>query len=214
MFFDLDDTLYPPETGIWGAIRERMNQYMLDILHIPRAQVSALRHFYFETYGTTLRGLQRHYNVDAADFLAYVHDLPIEDILQPDPALRTFLLDIPQRRFIFTNADHRHALRVINSLGIQDCFEDVIDVIAMDFHCKPEEDAYRIALRCAGNPLPQECVYLDDAARNLLPAQRMGFYTILIGQPAANPPGLPVIRRLLDLPGALPELWESRNGHG
>ena len=213
VFFDLDDTLYAPETGIWGAIRERMNRYMLEVLHIPSEQVSALRHFYFETYGTTLRGLQYHYHVDAADFLAYVHDLPIEDILKPDPELRAFLLSIPHPCFVFTNADHRHAERVLSSLGIRDCFEDVIDVIAMDFHCKPETAAYQIALQCAGGPAPQECVYLDDSARNLAPAQQLGFYTVLIGQHAANPIGALAINRPQDLRCALPELWENhRNG--
>ena len=70
LFFDLDDTLYPPQNGVWSAIRERMNVYMLDKLHLPPDNIASLRRFYFETYGTTLRGLQTHYHIDAYDFLA------------------------------------------------------------------------------------------------------------------------------------------------
>jgi len=77
IFFDLDDTLYPSTNGLWNSIRQRMNEYMLERLNIPPEQVAIIRRRYFETYGTTLRGLQLHYQVDADEFLAYVHDLPI-----------------------------------------------------------------------------------------------------------------------------------------
>ena len=105
LFFDLDDTLYPSTNGLWNLIRQRMNDYMLEVLRIPPEQVAILRRQYFEAYGTTLRGLQIHYQVDADDFLAYVHDLPVESILSPDAELRRLLqgsiasqMDIHQRR--------------------------------------------------------------------------------------------------------------------
>ena len=79
LFFDLDDTLYPNTTGLWKAIKERMNDYMRERLQIPAEDISSLREKYYLTYGTTTRGLQIHHNVDTADFLAYVHDLPLAD---------------------------------------------------------------------------------------------------------------------------------------
>jgi putative hydrolase of the HAD superfamily len=69
VFFDLDDTLYPSTNGLWEAIRERMNRYMGEILNLPSDKIPDLRRHYFITYGTTLRGLQYHHNVDAEDFL-------------------------------------------------------------------------------------------------------------------------------------------------
>jgi putative hydrolase of the HAD superfamily len=83
LFFDLDDTLYSPKNGLWLAIRERMGEYMAERLGLPRDEIPAIRHLYYTTYGTTLRGLQRHYQVDSDDYLAYVHDLPLERYLQP-----------------------------------------------------------------------------------------------------------------------------------
>ncbi len=59
IFFDLDDTLYPSSSGLWKAIKERMNIYMRDMLHIPEDEVPALREQYYKMYGTTLRGLIR-----------------------------------------------------------------------------------------------------------------------------------------------------------
>src|SRR3990170_1715211 len=138
LFFDVDDTLYSSENGLWGAIRERMNEFMYERLHLSPQEIPVLRHKYYETYGTTLRGLQLHHNVDPDEFLAYVHDLPLHAFLQPAPELRTLLLSLPQRKWIFTNADSQHAARVLTLLGISDCFNGFVDVRAMDFHCKPE----------------------------------------------------------------------------
>jgi putative hydrolase of the HAD superfamily len=205
LFFDLDDTLYPSNNGLWEAIRERMNRYMVEVMGMPQADVPAIRRFYYETYGTTLRGLQKHYQVDADEFLAYVHDLPIPQFVPPDPALRLMLLSLPQRRFIFTNADADHAGRVLSALGVQDCFEQVIDVRALEFRCKPEAEAYRAALALAGESDPARCVYLDDSQRNLTPARQMGFTTLLVGA-NGSPWGLE-LNCIHDLPQVMPELW-------
>jgi putative hydrolase of the HAD superfamily len=80
LFIDLDGTLYSNSTGLWDAIRVRMTQYMLERLNLPKENVSNLRRQYFERYGTTLRGLQIHHGVDANDYLAFVHNLPLENI--------------------------------------------------------------------------------------------------------------------------------------
>jgi putative hydrolase of the HAD superfamily len=209
LFFDLDDTLYPSQNGLWSAIRERMNRYMLERLGIPEEQVPALRRRYFETYGTTLRGLQTHYNVDAHDFLAYVHDLPVDRMVQPDPALGELLNSIALPKHIFTNADRPHALRVLAALGVNACFEQIIDVHALQYQCKPDPAAYRIALGLAGQHNPQDCVYLDDSPRNLAPARRQGFYTILVGEEQANGSACQAIASIHHLRQALPELWQS-----
>lgn len=88
LFFDLDDTLYPPSTGLWKAIRERIELFMLQEMSLPDYEIPRLRQFFLETYGTTLRGLQATYSVNADDFLTFVHDLPLEQYLKPDPDLR------------------------------------------------------------------------------------------------------------------------------
>ena len=212
LFFDLDDTLYPNTNGLWQAIRGRMSQYMHERLGLPWEQIPELRHHYFTTYGTTLRGLQKFYQVDADEYLAYVHDLPLADYLQPAPELRSLLLSLPLPRWIFTNADDRHAQRVLAQLDLLDCFAGIIDVRAIRFACKPEMDAYQRALHIAGGPQPQECVMLDDSSANLAPARQMGFTTVLVRQDRESDPAADItIPNLLDLRRALPALWG--NGH-
>jgi len=214
LLFDLDDTLYPAHNGVWAAIRERMNAYMLEKLHLPPQQVYELRRRFYELYGTTLRGLQVHYQVNADEFLAYVHDLPISQMVKPDPHLRALLLNLPQRKFIFTNADAAHCGRVLSALGLEGCFDGIIDLRALDFHCKPEPLAYQRALELSGEREPSRCVYLDDSPRNLAPARWMGMCTVLVGEQvdyAASPTLQPYCYRIPrphDLLQVLPELME------
>ena len=209
IFFDLDGTLYPGDNGLWEAIRDRMNLYIKERFGLPDEQVSELRHYYYTTYGTTLRGLQIHYQIDANDYLAFVHDLPLHEYIQPCPELRAMLLSLPQRRWIFTNADADHAGRVLDILGVADCFLGVIDVRAIEFACKPEEIAYQRALALAGEPLVEQCVFLDDSIENLGTAHQMGFTTVLVGKDGDHSPHVDYsLLRLLQLPQVAPELWE------
>jgi putative hydrolase of the HAD superfamily len=209
LYFDLDDTLYPASSGLWDAIRERMNIYMQKFMNLPVDEIVRIRQGYLEKYGTTLRGLQAHYQVDAEDYLAFVHDLPLEKYIRPDPSLRTLLLSLPQKRWIFTNADHNHANRVINILGLTGCFDGIIDILAIDFACKPDKVAYARALRKAGDNDPTRCVIFDDTVRNLAPAREMGFFTILVGKNGSEPLVDRVISSMQELKDSLPELWEN-----
>lgn len=209
LFFDLDDTIYPNTSGLWGAIRERMSLYMHERLGLDPSDSLALRRSYVENYGTTLRGLQIHYKVDPFEYLAYVHDLPLEAYLQPNPDLRPTLASLPQPKWILTNADHDHANRVLEFFGISQCFEGIIDIHALGYVCKPEPEAYRRALAIAGQSDPHTCVFFDDSSRNLAPAHELGLTTILVGCEQPDPAADYSVAGLKDLQRALPQLWEQ-----
>jgi pyrimidine 5'-nucleotidase len=212
LFFDLDDTLYASGNGLWQAISERMNQYMIERLGLPAEDVPALRSMYYHRYGTTLRGLRKYYQVDSDDYLDYVHDLPLERYIKPTPDLRAMLSSLPQRRWIFTNADAGHARRVMAVLGVADCFEGIIDVRAIQFACKPEPVAFQRALALAGNPSPAQCVLLDDSHANLATARQTGMTTVLVRDNGrAHPAADYVLADLLALPQVLPELWDGKD---
>ena len=216
IFFDLDATLYPVSNGLWPAIGVRIDRYMREQMSIPADETPQMRQRFYEQHGTTLRGLQIHYGIDATEYLNYVHDLPLKEYLQPDPELRKMLLSIPRRRWIFTNSDLAHAKRVMSRLGIDDCFEGVVDIFAMEPHCKPRREAYHRALELADANDPQSCALLDDSVKNLAPAHELGFFTVLVGGISDHPVvnrALPVIH---DLRSIVPEFWEngSRGKHG
>jgi putative hydrolase of the HAD superfamily len=211
IFFDLDDTLYPNTSGLWLAIRTRIGLYMKERLNLPEEEIPGLRRFYFERYGTTLRGLQIHKHINPLDYLAYVHDLPLQTYLAPDPRLRQLLMSLPQQRWIFTNADAAHARRVLEALNLADCFYGIIDIIALEFACKPEREAFEKALEIAGETDPTRCMLIDDTPRNLVAAQSMGFATVLVGGEHASTNSMLHVPDLLSLRTVVPELW-SCNG--
>lgn len=211
VFFDLDDTLYDSRNGLWNAIKARIGKYMVECLGMDEATVHELRRHYYLTYGTTLRGLQKHHAVDAGEFLAYVHDLPLEQYLQPAPQKREMILSMPQKRWIFTNADSAHARRVLAHLQLSDCFEGIIDIHGLGFVCKPEPAAFRLAIQTAGNPPAEACVMLDDALANLSGARQAGMTTVWISQNGDRHPDAQYkITDILDLPQVLPELWQGQ----
>jgi len=179
VLFDLDDTLYARASGLWPAIGQRINAYMMERLGLPPDVAIAMRQMYLNTYGTTLNGLRAEYAIDTEDYLAYVHDLPLERYLQPSPELDQMLARLPLRKVIFTNSDAPHARRVVERLGIARHFERIVDVHAVNFASKPDPRAYQQVLALAG-AAAGECVFVDDALRNLGPAHDLGMTTVLI----------------------------------
>lgn len=205
IFFDLDDTLYPAQSGLWSNIRERINLYMRDRLGIPADEVSDMRQKYLEQYGTTLRGLCNHHSVDIGDFLDFVHDLPLREYIQPAPELRAVIEALPARKFIFSNADHKHVQRVLGVLGLDGCFDGVLDILQMWPHCKPMPITFEMALKMAGDPDPCHCAMIDDMPKNVSAAQAHGMFSVLYGPHAASANPVEFSAFLTDWP-QLPDL--------
>lgn len=180
VLFDLDNTLYPSDCGLWEAIGRRINLFMMDRLGINSAEVNLLRKRYLDSFGTTLNALRHYHGTDPEEFLAFVHDLPLGEYLRPDEALDGMLARLPVSKVIFTNADAAHARRVLMRLGILRHFDRIIDIYALEFVNKPDPRAYHKALEFL-SAHPSECLFADDSPANLVPAREMGMRTVLVG---------------------------------
>ena len=216
-FIDLDETVYPTSCGVWEAIEERMERYMHERLGIPLAEIPAMRKALFQEYGTTLRGLQMTRHVDEHEFVDYVHDVPVDRLLRPNPALRQVLLRYPQRKIIFTNADRNHANRVIQVVNLAGCFEGIIDILDLSPYCKPMPESFEIAMRLAGEEDPGRCVFIDDSPRNLEAGREFGFYTIQVSESKTGLQPAPsqahaCITHLSELPSVLDPRQDGHRG--
>jgi len=196
ILFDLDNTLYTEESGIFDLIDERMSEWLISRLNVPETEVRDFREKYFLQYGTTLRGLMLHHQVEPMEFLRFVHDVPVKDFLSIDLELRRTLEEITSRKIIFTNSDEAHANR------IRDLFEKIFDIEAMGFVPKPNPEAYESVLRYA-NVAPSDCLLIDDMKRNLMPARDLGMRTILIGSGEAAEDTPHVIANIRELNSVL-----------
>jgi putative hydrolase of the HAD superfamily len=202
---DLDDTVYPFDSGVWQAIRARIDLYVQLHFHLGPAEARVLRQDLFNRYGTTMRGLQAEYAIDEDEYLAFVHDVPLDQILRPAPELAGMLADYPQRKLIVTNANTAHAHRVLGVLGLTGCFERIIDIKAMAPYCKPMPQAFQRILEQCGESDPARCVLVDDSAGNVQGARAAGFFAVRVA-PQPDPAAHATITRLADLPRVLPHL--------
>jgi putative hydrolase of the HAD superfamily len=206
LYIDLDDTLYPKTNDLWQSISDRINEFMVNQLQITIHEAQALRKHYLDTYGTTLNGLLNHHEIDPIEYLDYVHDIPIEMILQPEPELRTTLEQISARKYIFTNASIQHANRVLRHLNVVDLFDGIIDILSLEFMNKPRKEAYEKALSLSAYPNPQKCMLIDDRIVNLVPAKEMGITTVLVGEKIQDPVADFVIGSLNEILNKIPGL--------
>jgi putative hydrolase of the HAD superfamily len=173
IFFDLDDTLYPETTGLWHAIKERMNDYMRERMGFAPADVPRLREKYFREYGTT------------------------------DPILRSIIASLPTRNLVFTNADIAHARRVLAALELDELFDAIVDVNAVTPYCKPMPESFRIAMNAAGETDPAHCVMIDDLPRTTRAARDFGLFAVLAHHPNPSPDADAVFTDWRDLPALL-----------
>jgi putative hydrolase of the HAD superfamily len=187
--FDLDDTLYPASCGLWPVLVMRIERYMIERLGIAAQSVPEMRRRYLAGFGSTLNGLRHEYNLDTVEYLAFVHDVPLEQFIRPDPRLGEMLGRLPVEKAIFTNADAPHARRVLATLGIAEHFPLIVDVHSMGFFNKPDPRAYEYVLAQAG-ARPDECIFVDDRLPNLQPAGALGMWTVLVkdGANGSQPP--------------------------
>ncbi|XP_059627005.1 uncharacterized protein LOC132269776 [Cornus florida] len=127
IIFDVDDTLYPPNSGLSEQCTKNIKEYMIQKLGMEESQVPELCHQLYGDYGTTMAGLKAiGYNFDDDDYHRFVHGgLPYE-FLKPDPVLRSLVHSLPIRKVVFSNADKAHVAKVLGKLGLEDCFEGVI----------------------------------------------------------------------------------------
>ena len=98
IIFDLDDTLYPRDNGLMQELGCRIQTWLCNHLGLTWEEAIALRRDYFHRYGTTLGGLIAEHEVDAHEYIAFVHDLSVEKYVGPNPALGMTLASTPLRK--------------------------------------------------------------------------------------------------------------------
>ncbi len=186
ILFDLDDTLYPRSSGVMHGISERITRYLIEHMHIPEAQAHATRRYFRDTYGTALRGLaEEGYPIDREHYLSFVHDIPLHALLAPDVQAKRMLLGFPLRRGILTNSNIEHAERVLKHLQIEDCFERVVDIRALNFMGKPDVTAYERTMTMF-DVQPHEVIFVEDTTVNTKPAKALGMTTIVVDCPPSE----------------------------
>ena len=177
--FDLDNTLYPLDTGLGAHISERITTYVERLTSLPQDQARTLQKRYLDEHGLTLRGLMLNHGVDPDHYHAMFADVSLE-VLARDHALIAAIERLPGRRLIFTNADAGHARRVMEHLGLSGLFAEVFHIESAGFIPKPDPRSFE-RLIAAHAIDPVTTAFFEDRALNLQPAAALGMTTVLVG---------------------------------
>jgi putative hydrolase of the HAD superfamily len=176
--FDLDNTLYPSDSGIWPRIDERITLFLIELFGIDGQSARALHKHYYLRHGTTLRGLVQEHLDLTERFLDFVHDID-RSSLKPDPVLAREIGRLPGRKLVFTNGSRSHAILTVRQLGLDGLFEEVFDIVAGGLTPKPAEGAYDVFFdQCGVNP--RAAAMFEDVTRNLAVPKAKGMTTTLV----------------------------------
>ena len=174
--FDLDNTLYSGQTKVFSEVDKKMSSFISEKFDVDLIEAKKIQKEYFYEYGTTLSGLMKKKNVDPNEFLEFVHDIDIS-WLPKDEFLRDELIKIKEKKYIFSNGSHAHIENVTNQLGIDGLFDGAFDITDADFVPKPHLDPYKKLIE-KFNINPEETVFIEDIAKNLEPAKKLGMKTV------------------------------------
>jgi putative hydrolase of the HAD superfamily len=178
--FDLDNTLYPATSSLFPQIDVRMRQFIAERLHLPLDEAFALQKRYYREFGTTLRGLMLVHGLEPGAFLDYVHDID-HSVLAPQPRLDQALAGLPGRKLVFTNGTERHAVKVLERLGVSHHFEAVFDITAARFVPKPSPETYDLMV-ARHAVAATAAAMVEDIHRNLVAAAAIGMTTVWLRQ--------------------------------
>ena len=180
--FDLDNTLYDANSGVFPQIDRNMKRFLMDEFALDEASAHAYQKELYRDYGTTLNGLMTRHGLDPARFLHHVHDIDLAE-LSHDGDLAAALKRLPGRKAIFTNGSRRHAENIAARLGILDSFDAIFDIVSADYRPKPDPAAYRAVLSHYGAEGSRAAMF-EDLKRNLKPAADLGMTTVWISNDA------------------------------
>ena len=213
VLLDLDDCLYH-SPAMSTAVCSNIKSYMTTFLDVPENEVDELCSRLYANHGTTLAGLVNALGktIDFDHWHEHVHygKLEYASYLRHDPFLVSLFKSMSPlvRKFIFTNADRKHAKICLSLLGIAECFqeEDIICFETLQVMARKAEGENGVLARklaaggipkgsgvlCKPNPLAFEVVldhvqaqarstvFFDDSVRNVASAHDLGIFSVLV----------------------------------
>jgi putative hydrolase of the HAD superfamily len=179
--FDLDNTIYDFNLGLFRRISQRMTEYIKKSFSLNHDEALNLQKDMYKKYGLTLRGLIIEKNIDPEPFLDYVHDVEFDD-LKIDYELKDLLVKINGKKLIYTNASYNHAQNILKSMGIFEEFEIIFDIKDANYIAKPNFKSYDIMKNKFGlnSKNIDRSIFFEDTAKNLKPASELGMSTVWI----------------------------------
>lgn len=196
--FDYDLTLYGDEERyVINSLDHRISLFVQKTVGGDFESAHRIRTDYLEKFGTTLAGLMAMNGTDPDEFFDFIHEPEYLTYPKRAPEKLALLQGLQGPRYVFTNGRHDWSEAGMAHMGIAPAIDGVFDLKMMDWVGKPHESAYEKMERWLARVLPERCgampgrecsmpadkrdiVLLEDSLRNLEPAHRRGWTTVLV----------------------------------
>ena len=189
--FDYDLTLYGTEERyVINSLDHRISMFVQKTVGGDFESAHKIRTDYLERFGTTLAGLMAMNGTDPDDFFDFIHEPEFLTYPKKAPEKLALLQSLEGPRFVFTNGRHDWSEAGMAHMGIESAIDGVFDLKLLDWIGKPHDSAYEKmeawltqklpAMGLAMPADPREIVLLEDSLRNLEPAHRRGWITVLV----------------------------------
>ena len=176
--FDLDNTLYSADSGIFQQVHHLMGEFIKNYLKVDLKEAKQIQSKYYKEHGTTLKGLMDNYGVDPDHFLAAVHKLDYS-IVSSNESLNLELKKLNGKKIIYTNANMQHTIDVLERIGLTNFFDEIFDIKMANYVPKPAIKPYKQIIE-KFDLNPSSSAMFDDIAKNLVPAKKVGFTSVWI----------------------------------
>ena len=176
--FDLDNTLYSADSGIFQQVHRLMGEFISKNLNMDMPEAKKLQSKYYKQHGTTLRGLMDNHGINPDHFLDEVHRLDYS-IVGSNKILNEELHKLQGRKIIYTNANKKHVIDVLDRINLTNFFDEIFDIKMANYIPKPELKPYEQIIELF-NIEPKSSAMFDDIAKNLVPAKNVGFSSVWI----------------------------------
>ena len=176
--FDLDNTIYRSNTNLFLQVEKKIGMYVADYLNIELKDAKIIQKKFFLKYKSTLNGMINEYNIKPENFLDYVHDIDYS-ILKNDENFNNILSKLPGNKYIYTNGSTKHAINVLESMGIIEKFSGIFDIQNANYQPKPDLQSMKTFIN-KFSIKPNYALMAEDMPINLRPAHILGLKTLLI----------------------------------
>ena len=112
-----------------------------------------------------------NHGVEADFFLEEVHKLDYS-IVSPNKKLNNELHKLQGRKIIYTNANKKHALDVLERIDLTNFFDEIFDIKMANYIPKPEIIPYNQIIELFNIDANTSAMF-DDIAKNLVPLKKL-----------------------------------------
>ena len=177
--FDLDNTLYDINLGLFKKISQRITNFIMLKYSLDAEQAKKIQKEYYLKYGLTLRGLIVEKKLEPEEFLDYVHDVEHPELKKNDQLISKIRI-LEGKKIIFTNATSKHAEKILKILDLRDDFDQIVDIKDLEYIPKPDKRSYKKLLECLNlnKKNLKNTIFFEDTIKNLIPAKELGITTV------------------------------------